>query len=256
MNAAGRAVGILVLIGVSAFGKPAQANLIQNGDFAGGSGADWSLAVDEVYFTPGAQLHTAPCPDPSFCASPILQVVPFDGGYGWFEPFDLGFGVLSQSFATAPGQSYRVTYTLGGIGASPGFFVAGFDGSAFLPSTTLFSPSGSGVDRIPVPPGFLDNAPTACSTPSFSGEFPSGCSLWEISPNGITITTESFTTTATTGLSTLEFAGSAQGASWFVTHVSVVAVAEPSSLSLTCLGALAAGFLYLRTSKRRTRRQA
>ena len=220
---------LLALVGA----VPAQANLVQNGDFAGGGDAGWTFAVQDVHILPGAELLNTPCPG---CGGSFLSV-PLTGGFGWFDPVDIGFGTLSQTLATTPGQRYRVSYAFGELGDSIGAFFASVGGDAVLPSTAELDQKG-----LPLaPPGYLKHPPGDCSAmSSYCGLFFSGAGSLE-SPE---LSLQSFTWTATGSSTVLEFAGSGPGTNFIVGDVSVVPIPEPASLALL-LAAIAGGVVVL-----------
>lgn len=215
---------------------PAHANLVQNGDFTGGGDAGWTFGVQDVHILPGAELVNTACPGCSSHAT--FQSVPLSGGFGWFDPIDIGFGTLSQTLATTPGQRYQVSYTFGVLGDSIGAFFASVGADAVLPSTAELARMG-----LPAaPPGYLNHPPGDCSATSFyCGLFFGGLGSLQ-SPE---LSLESFTWTATSSSSVLEFAGSGPGVNFIVGDVSVVPVPEPASLGLL-LAAVAAGAVVLR----------
>jgi len=217
---------------------PARANLVQNGDFAGGGDAGWTFAVQDVHILPGAALVNSPCPGCSSNAT--FQSVPLNSGFGWFDPIDNGYGTLSQTLATTPGQRYQISYTLGVLGESIGGFFSAIGGNAVLPSNAELGTPGHPA----APSGYLNNPPSDCSFNSgspFCGLFfgDSG----SMQAPGFSLQT--FTWTATSSSSVLEFAGSGPGLNFIVGDVSAVAIPEPASLALL-LAAIAAVVVVLR----------
>ena len=229
-----RLCGALAVVALAAAIAPARANLIQNGNFAGGSGADWAFQVQTIGISSGAQFVGTSCPTCSPGAT--FATTPIDSGVGWLDQVDLGYGTLSQTFATTPGQNYEVSFLFGELGFSPGLFVSVFDTTAHLPSTALLAL----VNNPPAPADYLLNPPPGCGA-TLCGVF------WHSIGAGPEVSLESFTGTATGNSTTLEFAGSGPGTNFIVSDVSVVAVPEPGTASLVLIGLL--GFAVFRLRK-------
>jgi hypothetical protein len=219
----------------------AHANLIQNGDFAGGSGAGWTFEIQNVDISSGAHFTGTACPDCSPFAT--FNTFQFGSEYGWFDQIDLGYGTIRQTLATTPGATYQVSYLLGVYGNSIGAFFAAFGDTAFLPSSARV---WNGTSYVPPPADYLQTPPQSCH------EFGGYCGLFFGGPEyeqAPIFTEESFVFSATGSSTVLEFAGSGPGQNFILSRISVVPVAEPSSL-LLCLGGF--GWLTVLVVRRRT----
>lgn len=226
--------------------SPARANLIQNGDFAAGP-TDWSLAAYQM-IPNGGQLDQVLVPNVS--SGSIAR-----SGFGtsfvanwWLDGQDLQYGTIAQTIATTPGHTYRIQYVFVvqfGCGTSefcpnltPGTFLAIFGSDEFLPTNTwIIGPGNSGT---PAPPDALQTG-VFMGADGALGYFP-----------GIYV--ERFTDTATSDLTTLEFAESALQAGMGVTDVIVIdtsAVPEPSTIALFVPALL--GFVAFRLKRGSTR---
>ena len=214
---------------------PARANLVQNGDFAGGGDAGWTFAEQDVHILPGAELVNTPCPGCSSHAT--FQSVPLNSGFGWFDPIDIGYGTLSQTLVTTPGQRYQISYTFGILGESIGAFFASVGSHAVLPSNAEL-----GLPGNPAPAGYLNHPLGDCSFMELYCGLVFGNAGSLQAPE---FSLQSFTWTATSSSSVLEFAGSGPGLNFIVGDVSAVAIPEPASLALL-LAALAGGVAVLR----------
>lgn len=223
----------------------ARANLIQNGDFAGGS-ADWTFAVQNVLVTNGAQAATGPCAGCSPFAT--FDTGSINGKSAWLEDLDFGFGTISQTLVTTPGQTYRIRYLFESGGLSPANFFAIFAGKAYLPADALVLVAPGQFEIAP--PNYLQNPPHGC--PGNPGTADDVCGLFfggdTPIPNGV-IEEEEFTAMAISSLTTIEFAG-ASFTDFLVTDVSVVPLPEPATIALFPVGLITMGFIWLWRSRR------
>ncbi|HYM03356.1 MAG TPA: hypothetical protein VET85_10445 [Stellaceae bacterium] len=200
--------------------QPALANLVQNGDFAGGSGAGWTFGVYTVAIGAGAQFSQSPSgasPNATFTASSL------NGQSAWYDTLDLGYGTISQTLVTTPGQTYQISYLFGVAGFSPGNFFAVFGGQASLPADAL---TLSGGQFVAAPSNYLAHPPANCGQVT-------GCGLFygsQANANGVTVEQETLTGVATGALTTIEFAGACPGCSFYVTDVSVTPLSNPNSV--------------------------
>lgn len=217
-----------LLIALLLLSPIADANLVQNGNFAGGSGAGWTFEIQNVDISTGAHFTGTPCPT----CSPFAQFNTFQFGseFGWFDQIDLGYGTIRQSLATTPGATYQVSYLLGVLGNSAGAFYSAFDNTAFLPSSARV---WDGTQLVPPPADYLQTPPASCH------EFGGFCGLFFGSPDSAEtpiFTEESFVFGASGNSTTLEFAGSGPGQNFILSRISVVQVPEPATLLLLLAG--------------------
>jgi hypothetical protein len=194
---------------------PAHANLVQNGDFSGGSSVGWTFLITSDNFADPNSISNPCIPG---CGQLITPVVGQPGKYAWLDSIDLGFGSLVQYIATIPGQTYEITYSFGvrnnyGSNATVGgHFFADFGSDVSLSSTQITTPGGQVLF-----PSIPFGSPDA-------------------------LTTQSFTSTATGNQTALAFSGSCPSdCSFVVTDVTVNLIPEPASGGLVVLALVLAG---------------
>ncbi len=162
---------LLLRFAVLAIPSIVHANLVQNGNFAGGSGDQWTFNYGPTVGPP-----VAPFTCGIDCGFLSTQV---DGEYGWFDPWDLCQCTISQDLATTAGQTYRVTYLFGlqVDVESPGRFGAWFGGNMEQSAVGAFT--GPGIHPVPWQIqniAFLATATTSSSRIEFGGLCP-GCNF-------------------------------------------------------------------------------
>jgi hypothetical protein len=151
-----------------------------------------------------------------------ISVFFFPGlGFAAVIPTDIGWGLLSQTLATVPGQSYRVSYVVRASGpdlidgqpGGSGGFVAIFDDIGYMgahPYTSVHPP------LVPLPPG--------------SPILGIGGAVYLAGTYD-----ETFFATATGNATLIEFASTYQGA-FFITQISVDPVPEAPTFLLVVAG--------------------
>jgi hypothetical protein len=199
-------LGLAGALLISTVSSPAWADLVTNGNFSGG---DDSVCHDQT--CPGWTVTQAPTGS-SFLFNDDNKDVAVPAGMG-FATFGATEGItdeLSQVLATVPGQSYTVSFLLGGSGAPQDQnFSVQWNG------TTIFSET----NNLPYPPGGVAAA------------------LAPISINP----------TATGSSTTLAFFGLNAPGTNVLAQVSVVpaisaGVPEPSTWTMMLLGFIGLGF--------------
>lgn len=170
VSASARYVGCFLFAFVALLPSAARANLVQNGNFAGGSGTGWVFNYGPT---------RGPFVPPFNCGINCHFLSENIGGKDfWLDPWDLCQCTITQNVATVIGRTYRVSYSFG-IRVdvdSPGYFDAWF-GNASLHENGPFT--GPGVHPVPwqiASRSFLINAVSTVSSLEFGGLCP-GCNF-------------------------------------------------------------------------------
>jgi hypothetical protein len=220
----------------------ARANLVQNGDFATGNLSGWTL-TDQLITVNNGQVSqvtdamTTAILNNSFNLPEFIHFNPIIAKNMWADGVDSGYGAISQSIPTTPGHTYRIDYVFGErLIPSPGTLLAMFGGNAFLPKNTWISCLAG---LCPAPSDALQKSPPRAFGPDGALFYFPGLYV------------EGFTDTATSDLTTLEFAGSSLAGELDVTDIvvsDITAVPEPPSIALFAAGLL--GFGMIRHNRR------
>jgi PEP-CTERM motif len=203
--------GVLGLLGVTA--SPASAvSLISNGDFETGTFLDWTVTGGAVAVLTGA--NYVPCCN---ATGSLTTLANHFASFGSGDvPVD---GVtIGQTFGTASGQSYSLTFNYGALGG------------------------GSELLQFEILSGLSPQILTAVANDNLDNVFQTMTVLFTASASTTTI---SFGDLG--GLSTDQLKGGS--VDFILDNVAVTAVPEPSSWAMMILGFLGVGFMAYRREK-------